>query len=215
MLAAHIVGPSGSVIGIERDVRTIRRAQTRVAEAGIINVEFLQRDLDEYAPDGVFDALVGRYVLQFLPKPAATLRSVAKAVIPGGIVAFQEGSWAPFLALSSHLPLWSAAVSLLYEAGLRSGVHLEMGPGLFALFQDAGLPAPRMRLVMELGSDPDFTRWLSDSLKSVLPKIESHGLSYGAIGDFNTLQDRLDREVTESGTVVPWLGLVEASCRKP
>src|SRR5215469_12998150 len=96
MLVARIVGPSGEVVAIERDARTINRARARAAEACLRNIDFVQTDIGEYSTDSSFDAAVGRYILQFLPDPVATLRSVAKQVRPGGIVAFQEGSWAPF-----------------------------------------------------------------------------------------------------------------------
>jgi hypothetical protein len=175
----------------------------------------VQTDIAEYSTDSSFDAGVGRYILQFLSDPVTTLRSVAKHIRPDGIVAFQEGSWAPFVLLSAHLPLWSAAVALLHEAGARSGVNMEMGPALHKVFQEAGLPAPRMRLEMELGRDPDFTRWVSDSLRSVLPQIQKLKLSREALGDLDTLQERLQNEVAMSNTVVPWIGLVAACCRKP
>src|SRR6516162_9280237 len=81
-----------------------------------------------------FDAAVGRCILQFLPDPVAALRSVAKQVRPDGIVAFQEVSWAPCVSLSAHLRLWSAAVSLVREAGIHSGVNMEMGPALHNAF---------------------------------------------------------------------------------
>jgi SAM-dependent methyltransferase len=127
MLAAKIVGPSGEVIGIERDARTIARARVRAREAGFRNIEFIQSDIADYSPHASFDGVVGRYILQFLPDPAATLRSITPYVRPGGVVAFQEGSWIPFLALSAHLPLWSASVRLLQEAGARAGVGLRSG----------------------------------------------------------------------------------------
>ena len=215
MLVARIVSPSGKVVAIERDTRTISRARSRAAEAGLQNVDFVESDIAEYSADSTFDAVVGRYILQFLPDPVATLRSVVKRVRPGGIIAFQEGSWTPFVSLSAHLPLWSAAVSLLHESGLRAGVNLEMGPNLHKTFREAGLPAPRMRLEMELASDPDFTRWVSDSLRSVLPQIQRLNLSLQAVGDIDTLQERLQNEVAMSSTVVPWIGLVAAWCRKP
>ena len=91
---------------------------------------------------------------------------------------------------------------------------MEMGPPLHNTFQEAGLPAPRMRLEMELGHDPDFTRWVSDNLRSVLPQMQKHNLSHEALGDFDTLQERLQDEVAISNTVVPWVGLVGAWCRK-
>ena len=215
MLAARLVGSSGKVVAIERDSRTINRARARAKEAGLDNIDFVQADIAEYSTASMFDAAVGRYILQFLPDPVATLSSVAKRVRPGGIVACQEGSWIPFLSLSAHLPLWYAGASLLHESGVRSGVNLEMGTGLHKAFQDAGLPAPRMRLEMELASDRDFTRWVSDSLRSVLPQIQKLNLSLEALGDLDTLEERLQNEVTMSNTVVPWIGLVAAWCRTP
>src|SRR6266849_1269992 len=182
MLAARLVGPSGEVVGIERDPRSITRARTRAAAAGLRNVTFTQSDVAQFSSDKPFDAAVGRYILQFLPDPVGILRSLSQRVRPGGVFAFQEGSWAPFVLLSAHLPLWGASVSLLHEASLRSGVNLEIGLALHKVFQDAGLPMPNMRLEMELGHDPDFTRWVSDVVCTLQMKIQEVGLSLESLG---------------------------------
>jgi ubiquinone/menaquinone biosynthesis C-methylase UbiE len=213
MLIARLVGPSGEVVGIERDARSISRARSRAAEAGLHNVKFVESDIAHFSTDTRFDAAVGRYILQFLPDPIATLRSLSEKVRPDGIIAFQEGSFAPFVALSGHLPLWSAVVSLHHEVAVRVGVNTEMGPALHRVFQDAGLPAPSMRLVMELGHDPDFTRWLSDATISIRPQIERLNLPLDRVGNLDTLYLRLHEEVASSKTVVPWLALVGAWCR--
>jgi hypothetical protein len=70
-----------------------------------------------------------------------------------------------------------------------------------------------MRLVMELGHDPDFTRWLSDGTISIRPQIERLNLPLDRVRNLDTLHLRLDEEVASSMTVVPWLALVEAWCR--
>src|SRR5437899_7005309 len=49
MLAARLVGPSGEVVGIERDAISIARANARVAEAGLSNVRFTQTDVNQIA----------------------------------------------------------------------------------------------------------------------------------------------------------------------
>ena len=92
-------------------------------------------------------------------------------------------------------------------------VNTEMGPALHRVFQDAGLQAPSMRLVMELGHDPDFTRWLSDGTISIRPQIERLNLPLHRVGNLDTLEQRLHEEVASSRTVVPWLALVGAWCR--
>src|SRR5262249_52498379 len=123
MLAARLVGPSGEVLGIERDVRSIARARARVAEAGLPSVSFIQSDVSGISCDKPFDAVVGRFILMYLPDPAGALRSLSQLVRPGGVLAFQEQSWAPILALYAHLPLWSACASLILEAFQCSGAN--------------------------------------------------------------------------------------------
>src|SRR5437868_9520081 len=63
MLVAKLVGPSGEVVGVERDPRSIVRANARVAEAGIRNVTFTQSDVSQIASTRLFDAVVGRFIL--------------------------------------------------------------------------------------------------------------------------------------------------------
>jgi SAM-dependent methyltransferase len=175
MLAARLVGPSGTVVGVERDNHSIARARARVAKAGLRNVSFSESDVNQIADDKPFDAAVGRFILEFLPDPLAALRSVCMLVRPGGVLAFHEPCYAPFLLLSAHLPLWSATVSLIHETLLRSGAHTEIGLDLYRIFLEAGLPGPSMRMEMLLGSDPDFTRWTHDLLCSAAanPAAES------------------------------------------
>src|SRR4030095_876998 len=95
ILAARSVGPAGSVVGIEGSPLAIETARRRAAAAGFHHVTFLEGDLREL--DGVLDAgrapfaaVVGRFVLQFMPDPSAVLRAGAAAVRPGGLVCFQE-----------------------------------------------------------------------------------------------------------------------------
>jgi ubiquinone/menaquinone biosynthesis C-methylase UbiE len=214
MLAARLVGPSGEVMGVERDTRSIARARARVAEAGLHNVSFAQSDVSQVASNKPFHAVVGRFILMFLPDPVAVLRSLSRLVRPGGVLAFQEPSWVPFRLLSAHLPLWSAGVSLILETLRRSGANTEMGFALYRIFQEAGLPAPNMDMQMPLGNDPDFIRWLDDTLCSLRPQIQQLNLSLETLGDLDTLPSRLQAEVAASNTVVSWMALVGASARK-
>src|SRR5881409_584376 len=121
MLAARLVCPSGEVVGIERDARSLNRARARVAEAGLHNVSFIQSDVSQITASEPFDAAVGRFILMWLPDPVSVLRQLSLLVRAGGVVAFQEPSWAPIFAISTHLSLWSAAASLMYETIRRSG----------------------------------------------------------------------------------------------
>lgn len=214
MLAARLVGPSGEVVGVERDPRSIARARARLADADLHNVSFTQCNASQVPSDKPFDAAVGRLILEFLPDPVAVLRSVSQLVRPGGVLAFHEPCWAPALAITAHLPLWSAAVSLQCETLKRSGANTEMGLALYRTFQEAGLPAPTVSLELPLGSDPDFIRWIYDVLCSLRPQIEQFNLPIEKLGDFEELPRRLQSEVERSKTVVSWMGMVGAWSHK-
>src|SRR5882724_1702186 len=113
MLVARLVGPSGEVVAIERDPKSIAKARARVTEAGLHNVSFNESDVGEI-PDGKpFDAAVGRFILMYLPDPVVALRSISQLVRPGGVLAFQEPYWVPVLAHLAKLPLWFATASLI------------------------------------------------------------------------------------------------------
>ena len=214
MLAARLVGPSGEVVGIERDPKSIAKARARVAEARLHNVSFTQSDVSQIPDSKRFDAAVGRFILMWLPDPVSVLRSLSQLVRPGGVVAFQEPYWVPVLALLAPLPLWSATASLIHETFLRSGANPELGPALYRIFKDAGLPGPTMRAEMPLGKDPDIAQWFSDIVGTLRPQIQQFNLPLESLGNLDTLSDRLQAEVAASNTVASWLAPVGAWARK-
>src|SRR6266481_7050953 len=210
MLVAGLVGASGEVVGIERDATSIERAQARVAAAGLRNVSFLNTDVNKIAIDRPFDAAVGRFILMFLPDPVSVLQSVVRLVRPGGVLAFQEPSWIPMLALGSRLPLWSKLLACIHETALRSGANPEMGLALYSIFQEIGLPAPKMHLEIPLGGDTGFVRIISDLVCSLQPLAMVHNVSLEELGDLNTLRDRVCTEIAAANTVVSVVPLLGA-----
>src|SRR6266481_1979745 len=214
MLVAGLVGHSGEVVGIELDRRSLDRARARVVEADLHNVSFIQSDVSQITASKPFDAAVGRFILMWLPDPASVLRQLSLLVRPGGVVAFQEASWVPIFAISTHLPLWSAAASLMCETMRRSRANPEMGLTLYRIFQAAGLPAPAMQMEVPLGDDPDFTGWMYDVICSLRPQIQHLNLSLEKLSDFDTLLERLQAEVAASNGVASWMAVVGAWTRK-
>src|SRR5258708_17697442 len=210
MLASRLVGPSGEVVGVERDTRSIARARTRVAEAGLNNAIFTQSDVRQLPVDKPFDAVVGRFILQFLPDPIVTLQSLSRLVRPGGIVAFHEPCWTPVLPLAAHLPLWSACASLIRESLERSGGNTEMGLALSSTFQQAGLPIPNLQLEIPVGDNPAPALWIYDLFCSLLPQMQQLHLSPEGLCNVATLFERIQSEVEKSKNPVPWVALLGA-----
>jgi len=215
MLVARLVGPSGEVVGIERDGTSIEQARGRVVAAGFRNVRFIQTDVKQIVSDKPFDAAVGRFILMFLPDPISVLRSVAQLIRPGGVLAFQEPSWIPMLALGDRLPLWSCVLRWIHETLLRSGANPEMGLALHPIFQEVGLPAPKMHLEIPLGSKMDFLCVIADLVRSLQPLAEQHGVPLEELGKLETLHDRICAEITAANTIVSIVPLLGAWSHKP
>lgn len=211
LVLARLVGPTGEVVGVEQDAGSIGRARDRVAEARLHNVSFKQGDVSQVPGDRPFDAAVGRYILMFLPDPVLVLRSLSRLVRPRGVLAFQEPDWGAFLEHARSFPLWSAGASLMVETFQRSGTNTNLGPELSQVFVKAGLPAPSVRTDLLLGAE----EWMPDVLQSLRPQMKQLNLPTEALGDFDTLSQRLHAEVAAANAQTPLPSLGSAWCRKP
>jgi phosphatidylethanolamine/phosphatidyl-N-methylethanolamine N-methyltransferase len=78
--------PSHRLFGVDISEPMLRRAQARVEEFGLHNVEGLAvMDAERLAfPDCSFDVVVAQYVITTVPDPEATLDEFARVLKPGG-----------------------------------------------------------------------------------------------------------------------------------
>ena len=215
MLAAKMVGPTGEVVGVERDVSTLAKARSRVAEARLPNVSFMQSDVGDVASNEPFDAVIGRLILEFLPSPGAVVRSLSTLVRPGGVIAFQDCYWGPLLQLTRHLPLRARCASLIHQAFQRSGANMDMEHLLYRTFLEAELPAPKMLIEIPIGDSPEISQWVYDIFCSLRPRMEQHNLPSDEVGDLESLMTRLEAELASTKTVPACIGLIGAWSQKP
>jgi SAM-dependent methyltransferase len=197
LLLAELVGPQGRVVGVDTNAGILDTAASRVQAAGWTTVVFHEGDALQLDLDEDFDAVVGRWVLQYLPDPAALLRRTRRWLRPGGIVAFQE------IDLSS--PPRAYPTGPLHEQVVRwttpppglPGPDPEMGPKLFGTFLAAGLPAPQVRRDAPVGGGPGWPGYgyVADTVRSLLPFLERVGAVKREEVAIETLEDRLRAEV--------------------
>jgi SAM-dependent methyltransferase len=141
LLAAEIVGPTGRVVSLDRDGDNLAHARERAAKAGHGNVTFLERDIGDPPTEQPFDVAIGRYVLMYQDDPVETVRGIARAVKPGGAVAFHEinlfegargDAW-------PEIPADIRDLMMKMSVGMNDSVRLHMGVRLPSVFADAGL----------------------------------------------------------------------------
>jgi SAM-dependent methyltransferase len=197
LLVAELVGPQGRVVGVDTNAEILVVARARVEAAGWTTVAFRAGDVMALELDRDFDAVVGRWVLQYTPDPAALLRRARGWLRPGGIVAFQE------IDLSSPPRAWPAGslheqvVSWTTPPPGAPGPDAEMGLKLFSTFLRAGLPAPQLRRDVPMGGGPDWPgyAYVADTVRSLLPFLTRLGLARADEVGIDTLEDRLRAQV--------------------
>ena len=144
LIAGRLVGPTGSVLGVDRSSEAIETAARRTAQAAQAGwVGFAAAELGTYQPEAEFDAVIGRLILMYLPDPAAALRRFAACLRPGGAVAFQEMAIAQARSLP-EVPLFGQSLGWIVDTFARVGFETDMGGKLYQTFLAAGLPAPQM-----------------------------------------------------------------------
>ena len=90
MLAADLVGPSGSVLAIDHNLDVLSAAKERAQAAGLRHIVYEEGSAEAFFDKDRFDLVIGRYLLIHQPDPAGLLRAAARLVKSGGSVAFHE-----------------------------------------------------------------------------------------------------------------------------
>jgi len=215
-LIARIVGPSGQVVGVERAAAAVETAKRRATELRVPNVQFVEGDAATQTFEEPFDAVVGRFVLQFCPDPSAVLRQLVAQVRPGGIIAFQEVDWTGCRSFP-ELPTFSKCLRWGPAALLGSGADPYMGMKLATAFTSAGLPTPTLSVHAAIGTGPDHPLYSSVAglLRTLLPAIEQLGIASAEELDVDTLAARLSAEVSAASGTMIWISLIGAAVRRP
>ena len=198
MLLAEMVGPDGSVVGIDVDEDALAHARERLSARGVSNVTFVNSDFAHYLPHEPVDAIVGRFVLMYQVDPAAALAKLTAHLRPGGVVAFLE----PWFRVPSGPdgPL-KMALTCIVETLRRSGAHVDLGPRLHRVFQAAGLPLPKMRLetAMDPREDSPLFDYVAHAATQLLPKAIEYGITGAGELDVASLAGRIRAEMDAVG----------------
>ncbi|HEY7224021.1 MAG TPA: class I SAM-dependent methyltransferase [Micromonosporaceae bacterium] len=199
-LAAEIVGPEGTVVGIERDPAAVELARRRTQAP---NIEYRVGDVQTL--DGVedgFDAVVGRLILMYVTDPAAALRNAAARLRDNGLICIHE---CDLVCLTAAPPtaLFDRVHGYFLQALEKAGVELRMGPSLFSAFLSAGLPGPDLLVEAFAAGGSQAPTWAwANVIAAAVPLMERLGVATRDEVGVETLSDRLLSETMASGSCV-------------
>ena len=85
LVAAQMVGPEGSVTGIDMTPEMLAKARGAAAEMGAANVEFLEAEAERLPfADESFDVVISNGVIDLIPDKDAVFSELFRVLAPGG-----------------------------------------------------------------------------------------------------------------------------------
>lgn len=136
--AAHAVGLTGQVLGIDLSGQMVEAARRRAEQRKVANATFVRMDAESLAlPDAGFDVVLCCLGLMYMPDPGKAIREMQRVLRPGGrmvLAVWGERSacgWAPLFSIidaevsSDVCPLFfrlgqgAALAHLCSEAGVE------------------------------------------------------------------------------------------------
>jgi len=193
-VAADLVGPGGSVVGVDRSPDALARARLRAGQRGLTQVQFVEGDIHDPAPDGPFDAIVERLTLWAVPDPAAMLRRQATVLRAGGLVVPIEIDLSPIRSLP-ETAFMTQFKSWLVEGFARAGLTM-LGSRLWAIVQEAGLrPLGMIGIQPHFGpDDPVGIAYLVETIRVAAPLIVGTGVATAEEIGMETFEQRVRDE---------------------
>jgi SAM-dependent methyltransferase len=201
LLAAELVGDAGEMVGTDRSAAALAIAKARASARALANVSFQEGDPTELTFGRPFDAVIGRYVLEFQRDPGVWLARLVACVRPGGVIAFQEVDLASARSFPT-VPSWDRCCELIVATVKATGADPLVGMKLYGLFAGAGLPPPSLRYVTRIGAGRDNVQMVTNAMVTLLSEMERLGLVRPGEVDPTTLLEQVLADVTARGSIV-------------
>jgi len=157
---AEIVGPAGTVDGIDHDAAMVAEADCRASEAGVAD-RVRHRQGDAYAlpfDDGAFDAVRTERLFLHLAEPERAVAEMVRVTRPGGRVVLMDTDWGTRSVDAPEVELERRIARVLTETCLANGYS---GRRLYGLMRGAGVKGLEVDLVPLHTTEYELWRLLS------------------------------------------------------
>jgi len=145
----------------------------RVPKPAYANIRFQNYRSSRISRPPSLSIAGGRFVLLYLPDPAATLRHLSQQLRSGAVIAFMEPDFTVDSSVFPEMPEFKDCGRWISEALRHSGARIDMGMSLYATYRDAVSlkTATEVSHLSGCGCKPRDGRLLRGDDRSILPKI--------------------------------------------
>jgi SAM-dependent methyltransferase len=209
---AEMVGPAGSVTGVDVSAAQLEQGRRLCEAEGIGNARFVEASATASGlPRNSFDLVYCRYLLLHLLDPEACLDEMFEILKPGGVLVVEDGDLTSAGSSPASSLRWFA--DLFGRLGPARGLDYTLERRLYHLVKAAGFPEPEIEIhqpAITHGEDRFLLKW---SVEEAAPAFVGAGLVTAA--EMDTILAEMDRDSRDPDILVlsPRMSLVWA--RKP
>lgn len=203
-LLAQRVGPTGQVVGLEREPRMLEWLRKSIAERNLINVKPVQGDATAIdLPASSFDFVHARTVLVNVRNPERVLSEMTALVRPGGVLAVQDVDAISWTCEPPH-PAWDRLLWAVLTVW-REGGNPFVGRQLPGLLCAAGLVDVDVDAHVRVWRSGDPYHWMLLHFAELFrDKVLARGLVTEI--ELTDLVEKLRAHLNDPGTIVlHWL----------
>ena len=178
---AQMVSDRGAVVAVDESQPFIDYLSQQAAQRGLSQLRGRSGDVQQLGPvlagEAPFDMAYARWVLCFVPDPAAVVRGVAAALRPGGRFVVHDYFNYTSMSLAPRSVFHDRAVAATALSWRKRGGDPDIVGRLPQLLDDAGFVVDQIELIQRSarGSDSMFA-WIDTWWHTFVPKLVSMGL---------------------------------------
>jgi ubiquinone/menaquinone biosynthesis C-methylase UbiE len=174
-MLAEMVGPFGSVTGIDVNGAQLEQAADLCRHRNLTNVTFQEADACATGlPRETFDLVYCRFLLLHLTDPAACLREMRDMLKPGGILVVEDGD----IASAGSIPrtMLDTGVEYFLRLGRMRGLNYSLAKDLYHLVKAAGFADPEIEIHQPAIARGEKRGFLTLSVEEAAPSFIAAGL---------------------------------------
>jgi ubiquinone/menaquinone biosynthesis C-methylase UbiE len=165
---AEMVGPAGSVTGVDVSAAQLEQGRNLCKSDGITNAIFVEASATATdLPRNSFDLVYCRYLLLHLVDPSACLREMMEILKPGGTLVVEDGDLTSAGSTPPSSLQWFA--DLFGRLGPTRGLDYALANRLYHLVKAAGFPEPDIEIhqpAIARGEERFLLKWTIEEAAS-------------------------------------------------
>lgn len=175
---SRIVTNAGRVIGVDASQRYLDHLNAQIKAQRLTNVETRMTDVHDIdLPLESVDGAYARWVLCFVRDPAAVIRSVARALRPGGVFAIQDYFNYEAIALAPRSDIFQRVIKAVVQRWRDTGGDPDLAGRLPGLFRAAGMVVREVRGTTRVARPGSaLWNWPTTFFKNFVPTLVDAGL---------------------------------------